>query len=177
MMQVHLGYVDSYTLVPPRGVIVASRHRDWLTPRELQTAFLAGRVILTDPQVLVLRNLVKRFAATVASLNPQPENSLTNINLLAHSSPHAADVDSMKAVAPEAVLGIGQSLSSEWLRRYLLHLRLTKRTQSAAGAKLPESQRNRQLAWALTSIDYKQVGEKKSPKKDRNKSKHSNFAL
>ena len=171
--QVHLGFIDSYTLVPPRGVIVASRSRQWLTPRELQTAFLAGRLLLTEPQVLVLRNLVRRFAAVVESQQPK------------HNSKDATgDVDTEAAAVTgrdggaggnkaigEEVLGPCQSLSAEWLRRYLLHLRLTKRTQSATGtrgraAMQQDSQRQQQLEWAMSTAEYRPVQKSKQEKEE-----------
>lgn len=172
--QVHLGFIDSYTLVPARGVIVASKSRQWLTPRELQTAFLAGRLLLTEPQVLVLRNLVRRFAAMVELQQPK------------HSKDATGDVDteaaavtgrdgggsSNKAIAEE-VLGPCQSLSAEWLRRYLLHLRLTKRTQSATGTRgraalQQDSQRQQQLEWAMSTAEYRPVQKSKPEKEEGN---------
>ena len=49
-------------MVPPRGQIVSSRPRQWLTLRELQTAFLAGRLRLNEAEVNKLVLLVKAFA-------------------------------------------------------------------------------------------------------------------
>ena len=38
----HLGCIESYTMIPPRGVIVSSEPRTWLTVNDIQTAFMAG---------------------------------------------------------------------------------------------------------------------------------------
>ena len=184
--QVHLGYIESYTLVPPRGAIVASRSRQWLTPRELQTAFLAGRLILTEPQVLVLRNLVRRFAATVeakqnlSSVGAQANIRDSNTAFSARAqeaSTAAGESNESKAAGvvnqdrADEVLGPHQTLSSEWLKRYLLHLRLTKRRQSATGSKgkaalNQEAQRQQQLDLAMSSAEYKPILMSRKPVPD-----------
>lgn len=52
-------------MVPARGQIVASHPREWLSIRDLQTAFLAGRLRLNDAHVYILMRLVKSFAVKV----------------------------------------------------------------------------------------------------------------
>ncbi len=53
-----------------------ARPREWLTVRELQTAFLAGRLCLTEPQVLLLRSLVVAFSKTYEALYSSKEDLL-----------------------------------------------------------------------------------------------------
>ena len=166
-LKVHLGFIDSYTLIPPRGVIVASRSREWLTPRELQRAFLAGRLLLTEPQILVLRNLVRRFAAMVElQQSKQLKGATGDIDTVAAVEGAKLGGGTSNKSIGEEVLGPCQSLSAEWLKRYLLHLRLTKRTQSAIGTRgrttlQQDSQRDQQLELAISAAEYRPVQKSK----------------
>lgn len=47
---------------------------------------------------------------------------------------NSTEAKSKKQQQQQAALGPGQSLNAEWLRKYLVHLRLTKKSSSAAGA-------------------------------------------
>ncbi len=166
-LKVHLGFIDSYTFIPPRGVIVASRSREWLTPRELQRAFLAGRLLLTEPQILVLRNLVRRFAAMVElQQSKQLKGATGDIDTVAAVEGAKLGGGTSNKSIGEEVLGPCQSLSAEWLKRYLLHLRLTKRTQSAIGTRgrttlQQDSQRDQQLELAISAAEYRPVQKSK----------------
>ena len=62
ILQVHLGYIQPYTLVPARGVIVKSVPKDWIGIPQIQAAFLAARLRLSDVQVRALMKSVKDFA-------------------------------------------------------------------------------------------------------------------
>ena len=44
-LKVHLGFIKCYTIVPPRGAIVSSNPRPWLSVTDIQKAFYAGKMI------------------------------------------------------------------------------------------------------------------------------------
>jgi len=122
-IQVYLGFIDSYTMVPPRGAIVTSRARTWLTHRDIQTAFISARLCLTNPQVELIRSLVHGFAQQQNFMLIDPEVGVGN-------SSSSSGAGSGK----KAVLGPGKALSAAWLKKYLVHLRLHKKTKSAASS-------------------------------------------
>ena len=142
-LKVHLGFIDSYTLIPPRGVIVASRSRQWLTSRELSIAAMGE--LQQSKQLKGAAGDIDTVAAVEgAKLGGGTSN---------------------KSIGEE-VLGPCQSLSAEWLKRYLLHLRLTKRTQSAIGTRgrttlQQDSQRDQQLELAISDAEYRPVQKSK----------------
>ena len=114
LVQVHLGFIDTYTMVPPRGLAVVSTPRARLSVNELQTAFFQARLRLTDPQILAIMKLVTRYAREKMG----DEKSEEEINA--------------EVVAP------GARLSSEWLKKYMVHLRLTKKKSLAASQEEPQ---------------------------------------
>jgi hypothetical protein len=131
LIQVHLGFVDSYTMVPPRGVIVQSQRQEWVADRLLHTAFIAGRLFLNDHQIRAFKHLVVDFANQYAALYRDRADQLIRVS---------AELDEK---LPTHVFGggPGHAISADWLRRYLLHLRLTKRIGSAnnSGSGIPNA--------------------------------------
>ena len=107
LVQVHLGFIETYTMVPHRGATVVSTPRPRLTVEEIQSAFFQARSRFTEGQVLALMKLVTRYARD--KVGEEVEE-------------HAVNAD---VVAP------GCRLSSEWLKKYMVHLRLTKKKSSA----------------------------------------------
>lgn len=106
-------------MIPPRGVIIQSKKRDWFTTRDLQIAFLAARLCLTEPQLLILRSLVHSFAQGYDKLYPSNTTS----------DPQSQE---QPMVTSTVAVGPGHTLSATWLKKYLIHLRLTKKIVSAA---------------------------------------------
>jgi hypothetical protein len=163
LIQVHLGFIDSYTMIPPRGVIVSSKPRPWLTVRDIQTAFMAGRVRLNDLQVYAFSELVNLFSkeykdahknqpildlSSIGDLNNDKENenfegilppqrSLSPDPSARSNTPTKRDLScpahQMPITAlPKHAVAPGHKINAEWLKRYLVHLRLTKRPSNLA---------------------------------------------
>lgn len=126
-----LGYIDDYIMIPARGAIITGKRKPWLTTRDLQTAFMSARLCLTEPQVLILRSLVNSFAQQYDAVYPSESNA-------AESNSQANNVnksiDGSVASRKKGVFGPQQTLSSEWLKKYLVHLRLSKKITAVAGA-------------------------------------------
>ena len=112
LMQVHLGFIDApYRIVPPRGPIITSLPRPWLTLRDIKDAFAAARENFNDGQAIALMKNVVAFASS------RPQGS--------------------SAVSAEEVMsdeGDGSCVASAWLKQYLVHLRLTKKGAAASAA-------------------------------------------
>lgn len=97
-------------MIPHRGEVIQSIPREWLTVKEIQTAFYAGRVRLRENYVFILMKLVRDFA------RPQLDDS------------DAIQVVSSCDRFPRSKIVIAQrnKLSAYWLRKYLVYLRVTK---------------------------------------------------
>jgi hypothetical protein len=163
LIQVHLGFIDSYTMIPPRGVIVSSKPRPWLTVRDIQTAFMAGRVRLNDLQVYAFSELVNLFSkeykdshknlpildlSTIEGLNSDkdtecfeavmlPQRSLSPDPSARSNTPTKRDLSCPAhqlpiTALPKHAVAPGHKINAEWLKRYLVHLRLTKRPSNLA---------------------------------------------
>jgi hypothetical protein len=145
-MQVSLGFVEDYTLIPPRGAIISGKPKPWLTMRHLQTAFISARLCFMEPQLIVLRGLVHAFSQQYASLYPataqqqgqqgQGVTASTSSSLRRStraSSGGAVGAGSGGAEKKPPVFGPTQTLSAYWLKKYLVHLRLTKKTSVSEG--------------------------------------------
>ena len=137
--QVHLGFVsEGYTMVPARGVIVASKPREWLSVRDIQNAFEAGRLRMSETQAISLGQLVYTF-----SLEYKKNHSNIPINdetLEGGSSDEAKEQTlnqsrfaplnivplPSSALAPSHTLSPKQKMmiNAEWLRMYLVQLRI-----------------------------------------------------
>ena len=99
LVQVYLGFINSYTLVPHRGAIVDSKPRPWLSMREIQTAFFQARTRLSDAQVVALMKLVYKHV----------EDKSVELN---------------DAEGPKVILN--GRLNSESLKKFMVYLRLSK---------------------------------------------------
>lgn len=110
-------------MVPPRGSIIKSRQREWFTSRDLQTAFMAARLYLSEPQLFILRSLVHAFSQQHQQQHGHVLSAETDGARL------ETDLDKLHRVP---VIGSAHSLNAQWLKRYLIHLRLTKKLKSAA---------------------------------------------
>jgi hypothetical protein len=122
ILQVHFGFIDSYMMVPARGQIVSSNKRTWISYKELQTAFANARLRLNDMQVFVFMKMVKQFATVSGS---EVISSGQNIS----SGTQAVENDNQQQQTSSSnshLLVIHQGkVSSEWLNRYLVYLRVT----------------------------------------------------
>jgi len=114
LVQVHLGFIDTYTMVPPRGQTVVSQPRARLSVHDLQTAFFQARARFTDAQILAIMKLVTRYARDKIG-DEKPEEEIN-----------------------AEVVASGARLSSEWLKKYMVHLRLTKKKSLAASSEEPQ---------------------------------------
>jgi len=123
MIQVSLGFIDDYMLVPPRGAIITGKRKVWLTTRDLQTAFMSARLCLTEPHVLILRSLVNSFAQNYNLLYPEGNLASSSVN---------KSMEGSTTNGKKGVFGPQQTLSSEWLKKYLVHLRLSKKVAAVA---------------------------------------------
>ena len=146
-------------MIPPRGAIITSKKRDWFSNRELQTAFIAARLCLTEPHLIILKGLVHSFANQFDAL--YESRAAKNIKIqdadgkgggccgnkveendddekeegeAEHIVQGGHGTAKMKRCKDKGALGPGQTLSAEWLKKYLVHLRLTKKTIPAAAA-------------------------------------------
>lgn len=109
-IQVHLGFLDSYTMVPPRGEIIVSQPREWLTMRDITQAFEAGRLKLKEFQVQILILLVSKYAESMKSSDRSVfMNSLSSNKSLG-----------------SIIVKDGPLLNALWLKKYLASLRLSK---------------------------------------------------
>lgn len=115
-IQVHLGFIDAYTMIPPRGEIVISQPRAWLSIRDIISAFEAGRCKLNAIQVQILLVMINHFAQ--------------EIRLLEKSSAVYQSIDHKKPLTQMPVVKKGPKLNALWLKKYLASLRLLKRSKS-----------------------------------------------
>ena len=136
-----LGFIDDYTLIPPRGAIITSKKKTWLTARDLQTAFMAARLNLSDAQVILLRTLVYAFAQQHETLHPAEGKLGGDVNQSTEESRQsapgslaAAAVTASAAALKKGVFGPQHTLSSAWLKKYLVHLRLSKKVSSVSAS-------------------------------------------
>jgi hypothetical protein len=138
---VSLGFIDNYMMIPPRGAIITSKKKTWLTARDLQSAFMAARLCLTEAQLIILRSLVYSFAqqydtlyASTARLG-QSEEAAPSFSPTASATISASGAvaggEGAGPLSKKGVFGPAQTLNANWLKRYLLHLRLGKKTSSA----------------------------------------------
>ena len=127
-----LGFIDTYTLIPPRGAIITGKKKTWLTTRDLQTAFISARLPLTEPQLILLRSLVHSFASQQSETRATTSSSENAVSALTASAELTMPVHNESTKKQLAVLGPAHTLSADWLKKYLVHLRLTKKTCSSS---------------------------------------------
>jgi hypothetical protein len=144
LLQVSLGYIDDYTLIPPRGSIIISKEKEWLNDRDIHTAFLTARLFLNDQQLWILKGLVNDFAKEYRSYYEDRIEKL--IKLPGESNGNGNEE---KEKLPKSAKGPGNTLNNEWLKKYLIHLRLSKRIVS--------SQSNRTLLPNETQKEMKEL--------------------
>ena len=132
LIQVYLGYIKPYCIIPARGNVVISKPRVWLTVRDLQRAFLAARVNLSDNHVRKLMQLVCEFSRNTKkiSIGGEATNSVSDISGEREGEEKTkARVESEYAECGDntrhAVTRNGR-LNSEWFKQYLVHLRLIR---------------------------------------------------
>lgn len=109
-------------MIPARGEIIKSSPRQWLTAREIQTAFFAARLRLSDFEVKALINLVGQFAQsakTITLSNTIQDGAEGGVTAASGSISIVPSEDA------EPVMNAGR-LSSKWLGLYMVHLRLQR---------------------------------------------------
>jgi hypothetical protein len=115
-IQVHLGFIDAYTMIPPRGEIVVSKPRAWLSIQDIISAFEAGRCKLNEIQVQIMLVNVSKFAKEIRSLEK--------------ASVVYQSIDRKKPLTEIPAVKNGPKLNAQWLKKYLASLRLLKRSKS-----------------------------------------------
>jgi hypothetical protein len=107
IIQVRLGFVDGYRYNPPRGEIIDSKARPWLSTRELLDAMYAVRLYnFKDAHIFTLMKLVaafKRYSDNFEGVEEDEGEETENV------------------YNPSARL-----LNAEWVKKYFVFLRLTK---------------------------------------------------
>jgi hypothetical protein len=120
---VHLGFIKPYIMIPARGEIIKSSPRRWLTVRDIQGAFFAARLRLTDLEVKTLMDIVVQFArgAKTITLSSAVQDNT-------EGQPSVTASGSMSLVASEDAEAVVQAgrLSSKWFALYMVHLRLQR---------------------------------------------------
>jgi protein XRP2 len=115
-IQVHLGFISDYTMVPHRGIAVTSSPRAWLSIKEIQAAFQAAYLRLPDAHMYALMRLVNKYAKTVRDTEP------TGI---------AEDaVRTSVSNNPNSTVLSHSKISADWFKKYLVDLRLCKTPSS-----------------------------------------------
>jgi hypothetical protein len=122
LLQVSLGYIEDYTMIPPRGEIIISRTKEWISDRDIHLAFLTSRLFLNDQSTYALKKLVYEFAINYRALYLEKLNHLITFK----NNPELE-----KENLPKHVKNSVGQLNNEWFKKYLLHLRLTKRLNSS----------------------------------------------
>jgi hypothetical protein len=122
LLQVSLGYIEDYTMIPPRGEIIVSRTKEWISDRDIHMAFLTSRLFLNDQSIYALKKLVYEFAINYRALYLEKLNHLITFK----NNPELE-----KENLPKHVKNSVGQLNNEWFKKYLLHLRLTKRLNSS----------------------------------------------
>jgi hypothetical protein len=146
LIQVNLGLIHNYTLIPPRGSIVVAQPSQWISSTNVYRALLAGRVYMNELQMQIFVLLLEDFAKQYHVLYPDTVGSneanvadVTNTKLLSQRLQQALHTPhGVKDVVPDPqsgdpVLGPKHAISTSWLKKYLIHLRLTKRRPCLSG--------------------------------------------
>lgn len=106
-------------LMGVRNSKISITPKKWLTIKDVQEGFLAGRLLLNDLQAYTLMKLVSDFAKETQA----PGFSLEKEEVKLYSKGKLTGNVSRIALAK------GQKLNAEWLKKYLIHLKITKRTK------------------------------------------------
>jgi len=123
ILQVHLGYIEAYTMKSVRGMNVESKPRQWFTVTDLQRAFEGARIRFSEVQVYTLIKILKIFA------KEERENEKAQHAVPAGAAISASIVGSEKPLSKQPVV-YNRRVNAAWLRRYLVHLRLNKKTKN-----------------------------------------------
>ena len=115
-LQVHLGFIAPYLIMPDRGIPVKSTPQQWLGVTDLQRASNGARLFFSEIQIFGLIRLLKNFAAELRAIE---KNQISGNVALTRSG---------KPLCKQPVV-YKRRVNAEWLRRYLVHLRLKKRVK------------------------------------------------
>jgi hypothetical protein len=138
-MQVHLGYIKPYMIVPARGQLVQSTPRPWLTAQDIKAAFFAARLKLSEFHVRMLMDAVLKFSQSIRVVSVGGGSAYELAAADHEGSPAAAAAgesvgsrtnrpsepssSSSSSVLNAPVLRNGM-LNALWFRQYMVHLRL-----------------------------------------------------
>jgi hypothetical protein len=117
---------------PARGKVVVSTPRQWLTHSEIHEAFCSARLHLTTAQLFTLIHLVQLFSQKysdgtyrhrISIEDPLPPHTST-VTLPSH--PHNSSSINLHTAMITSTIYLKEKnlLHSEWLKRYLVHLRV-----------------------------------------------------
>ena len=118
-IQVHLGYLEAYTMTPARGKVVVSNPREWVTAQEVKEAFCAARLHLTMPQIALLLNLIRDFATQSGETGPSVRVSVSD----------KKEMKSLNSALIASAVILNHRVHADWLRKYLVHLRVGERAR------------------------------------------------
>lgn len=127
-------------MIPPRGAIITGKKKPWLSSRDIQAAFISARLSLTEPQLIILRSLVHTFAKQYDTL--YGETAVGNsVNKSTDGTTATVTEGAVggSVVTKKGVFGPTQTISADWLKKYLVHLRLSKKVVSANPAHPTQS--------------------------------------
>jgi hypothetical protein len=113
-IQVHLGYIEPYTMTPARGKIVVSSPRKWISASEIKEAFCDARLHLSTPQIVLLINLIKEFASQTGKGGPSGRVSIADDK----------EMKSLNSALISSSVIMKHKIQADWLRKYLVHLRV-----------------------------------------------------
>lgn len=114
IIQVHLGYIEPYTMTPARGRIVVSNKRKWISANEIKEAFCDARLHLSTPQIVLLLNLIKEFASQTGKNGPSGRVSIADDK----------EMKSLNSALISSSVVLKHKIQADWLRKYLVHLRV-----------------------------------------------------
>lgn len=136
LIQVHLGFLKPYSIIPPRGDVVVSTPRTWLSVRDLQRAFMAARMRLTEFHVRTLMQLVREFAQNVRKITIGNDSTNTVSDISAGreggGNPEVENVAAGHQQTSkihdidfcDTPVTLNGKLCADWFRHYMVHLRL-----------------------------------------------------
>lgn len=111
---------------PARGKVVVSTPRQWLTLNEIEEAFCSARLHLTKPQLYTLVNLVIQFSKKYLDGTYRHRVSIDTHTKL-QLNPTSQSLNTA-LITSTIYIQEKEVLHSEWLKRYLVHLRVNSKT-------------------------------------------------
>jgi hypothetical protein len=162
IVQVHLGYIKPYIMNLARGSVVVSSPRRWISVYDIEKAFSAARLHLTNAQIHEIMRKVNEFA-TKTGLDP------------IRTVDNEKEQDALEVALKTNSVVLNQRVSAVWLKRYFVHLKLGENacdwvtwldtkltnTEYRRSMKASPSDRSREFRKALAGMPHT-LGEKET---------------